>query len=179
MPDHDSLALVVCLRHGAIEEVFATGAAQVAVFDLDTEGADDAQRVPALTGEPGRWLPWATQGATDRARAIMAAMPQDNAPDPLPGALTAQKVVVQVKQGQAVDAMADGNVRILVLDRDVRDPDDAMTFPGEHFNRGETFEAVPEWLSPVVDPLRLRLVLQEVAEESPKPARVPHRRQRR
>jgi hypothetical protein len=173
--------MTVVVRKGAVEDVWTSTPLQVALFDQDTQGADDARRIPTLSDQPGRWEEELGRPHAERVFALCREISEEDAPAPEAGAPSASRVILTLVDGQISDALSDGNIRILVIDRDAQDPDVALTFTDEEavFGLSQSFQASAEWLAPVQDPLRVTMAFKEAEAVDWEPAVEPTPRRRR
>lgn len=157
-------SLVVFVRGGQVEACVTDAPMQVAVLNYDRAGIPDADLIQlhSLKNKPATWEEVPVEVKPSWVKSLLASTPLEDAPE-LPPVVPAQNVILPMLGG-AVDAgYTDGAVRVMVLDRDPCDPDDLLTFPGERFRDGETFEAAREWPDTRVVPAKVVEAFEEVA----------------
>lgn len=159
-------SLIVFVCAGQVECVSNTPL-QVALLDQDTDGvaAEDLVQLRSLKNRPSRWEEVQVDQKPKWVSGIYAATPPEEVPEAAEGA-TAKQVILSMRGGAIETCQTDGAVRIMVLDRDPHDPDDLLTFPGERFNEGQTFEAAREWPETSIVPVRVVEAFEEVARLS-------------
>ena len=164
-------SLIVVVHRGQVE-CLSDAPLDVALLDHDTAGVEASELVSlrSLKNRPARWEPVEVQIKSRWVANILGATPEEDIPE-VGTAAAAQKVILSMHGGVVEACNIDGSVRVLVLDRDPHDPDDLLTYPGERFADGETFEAAREWLEPSIVPIRVVEAFEEVAR-----ARAPARR---
>lgn len=175
------LSIAVFIEGAFIERVITSAPVQVASLDLDVEGTTSENVVPVPAGlefAGDSAILSVDQGRADPlyTRSLFLAMPHDNAPEtPAPGPM-ARRLLLTVKHGEVQSCLSDGDVRVLVLNRDTEglDLDDLMTFPHENMLRKGTFDSEASWLTSTVAPETLDAAWNQLGSSRPGP--LPARR---